>query len=256
MKLFFRKTGEGQPILILHGVFGSSDNWFSISKMIAEKGFAVYALDARNHGQSPRSEEFSYDLMADDLNEFIEDNHLEKPIIIGHSMGGKTVMHFAMKYPGKFSKLIIVDIAPKFYPSHHSHIIQGLNSIDLENLKSRNEAEVQLSKFVSNVGEKQFLLKNLYRTEDGKFAWRLNIPVLSREIYQIGGDFADVHEVSERVLFIRGSESGYIFDEDIPTIKNIFPNAIIETIEGAGHWVQAEKPAEFVEVVVEFVNEK
>lgn len=254
MKLFFRKTGEGQPILILHGVFGSSDNWFSISKMIAEKGFAVYAIDARNHGQSPRSQAFSYDVMADDLNEFIEDNHLEKPIIIGHSMGGKVVMHFAMKYPQKFSKLIIVDIAPKFYPSHHGHIIQGLNSIDLENLKNRNEAETQLVKFVSNVGERQFLLKNLYRTENGKFDWRINLPVLSKEIYQVGGDFTDVHEVSEPTLFIRGSESGYIFDEDIPVIKNIFPNAIIETIEGAGHWVQAEKPAEFVEAVLNFVR--
>ncbi|WP_394995191.1 alpha/beta fold hydrolase [Emticicia sp.] len=256
MKLFFRKTGEGQPILILHGIFGSSDNWFSISKMIAEKGYAIYALDARNHGQSPRSEEFSYELMAADLNEFIEHHQLEKPVIIGHSMGGKTVMHFAMKYPEKFSKLIIVDIAPKFYPYHHGHIIQGLNSIDLENLKSRNDAETQLAKFVSNIGERQFLLKNIYRTEDAKFDWRINLPVLSKEIYQVGGDFTDVHEVNEPVLFIRGSESGYIFDEDIPTIKKIFLNAIIETIVGAGHWVQAEKPLEFVEAVIDFLNKK
>lgn len=254
MKLFFRKTGEGQPILILHGVFGSSDNWFSISKMIAEKGYAIYAIDARNHGQSPRSEEFSYELMADDLNEFIVDNQLIKPIIIGHSMGGKTVMHFAMKYPDKYSKLIVVDIAPKFYPSHHGHIIQGLNSIDLSTLTNRNEADVQLSKFVTNAGEKQFLLKNLYRTEDGKFDWRINLPVLSKEIYQIGGDFMHIKEVTAPTLFLRGSESGYIYDEDIPVIQNIFPNAIVQTIEGAGHWIQAEKPAEFVEAVISFVK--
>lgn len=254
MKLFFRKTGEGKPILILHGVFGSSDNWFSISKMIAEKGYAVYALDARNHGQSPRSEDFSYELMADDLNEFIEYNQLEKPIIIGHSMGGKTVMHFAMKYPNKYSKLIVVDIAPKFYPSHHGHIIQGLNSIDLSSLTNRNEADVQLSKYVTNAGEKQFLLKNLYRTEDGKFDWRINLPVLSKEIYQIGGDFTDAKEVTAPILFLRGSESGYIYDEDIPVIRDIFPNAIVQTIEGAGHWVQAEKPAEFVAAVLDFVS--
>lgn len=254
MKLFFRKTGEGQPILILHGVFGSSDNWFSISKMIAEKGYAVYALDARNHGQSPRSEDFSYELMADDLNEFIEDNQLEKPVIIGHSMGGKTVMHFAMKYPDKYSKLIVVDIAPKFYPSHHGHIIQGLNSIDLSTLTNRNEADVQLSKYVTNTGEKQFLLKNLYRTEDGKFDWRINLPVLSKEIYQIGGDFTDTKEVTASTLFLRGSESGYIYDEDIPVIRDIFPNAIVQTIEGAGHWVQAEKPAEFVAAVLDFIS--
>jgi pimeloyl-ACP methyl ester carboxylesterase len=254
MKLFFRKIGEGQPILILHGVFGSSDNWFSMSKMIAEKGYAVYALDARNHGQSPRSEDFSYELMADDLNEFIDDNQLEKPIIIGHSMGGKTVMHFAMKYPDKYSKLIIVDIAPKFYPSHHGHIIQGLTSIDLSSLKNRNEADIQLSKYVTNAGEKQFLLKNLYRTEDGKFDWRINLPVLSKEIYQIGGDFTNTKEVSALTLFLRGSESGYIYDEDIPVIRNFFPNAIIQTIKGAGHWVQAEKPEEFLEAILDFLK--
>ena len=256
MKLFFRKTGDGQPILILHGVFGSSDNWFSISKMIAEKGYAVYALDARNHGQSPRSEAFSYELMAEDLNEFSTEHQLQKPVIIGHSMGGKTVMHFAMKYPEKFSKLIIVDIAPKFYPSHHTHIIQGLNAINLANLKNRNDAESQLAAFVSNVGERQFLLKNLYRTEDGKFDWRINLPVLSKEIYQIGGDFIDVSKVSKPVLFLRGSESGYIFDEDIAVIKTIFSDATIETIEGAGHWVQAEKPVEFVAAVINFIIDK
>ena len=248
MKLYFRKTGQGQPILILHGVFGSSDNWFTISKMIAEKGFAVYALDARNHGQSPRSEDFSYELMADDLNEFIEEHQLDKPIIIGHSMGGKTVMHFAMKYEGKFSKLIIVDIAPKYYPSHHGHIIQGLNSINLETLANRKEAELQLDRYVTSVGERQFLLKNLYRNDMGKF------PVLSREIYQIGGDFTDTHEITEPVMFMRGSESGYIYDEDLTAIKKIFPNATIETIEGASHWIQADKPNEFVEAVVRFIG--
>ena len=254
MKLYFRKTGEGQPILILHGVFGSSDNWFTISKMIAEKGFAVYTLDARNHGQSPRSEEFSYELMAEDLNEFIDEHQLVKPIIIGHSMGGKTVMHFAMKYEGKFSKLIIVDIAPKFYPSHHGHIIQGLNSIDLDKLTNRKEAELQLDRYVTSVGERQFLLKNLYRNELGKFDWRINLPVLSREIYQVGGDFTDAHEITAPVLFMRGSESGYIYDEDIPVIKKIFTNATVETIEGAGHWIQAEKPNEFVDAVLRFVS--
>jgi pimeloyl-ACP methyl ester carboxylesterase len=254
MKLFYRKTGEGRPVLILHGVFGSSDNWFTISKMIADKGFAVYALDARNHGQSPRSEEFSYELMAEDLNEFIDEHQLDKPIIIGHSMGGKTVMHFAMKHAGKFNKLVIVDIAPKYYPSHHGHIIQGLNSIDLDKLTNRKEAELQLDRYVTSVGERQFLLKNLYRNELGKFDWRINLPVLSREIYQVGGDFTDTREISEPVLFLRGSESGYIYDEDVTAIKKIFPNAKVETIEGAGHWIQADKPSEFVEAVVGFIG--
>ncbi len=254
MKLFFRKSGEGKPIIILHGVFGSSDNWFSISKAIAEKGFAVYALDARNHGQSPRSEIFGYEWMAEDLHEFIQDHQLQDAIIIGHSMGGKTVMHFAMKYPSLFDKLIVVDIAPKFYPAHHSHIIQGLQAIDLETLASRQEAEKTLAMHVSNIGERQFLLKNLYRTETGKFDWRINLPVLSREIYQIGGDFTDTQVVEKPILFIRGSESGYIFDEDISMIQEIFPLASVLTIQGAGHWVQAEKPEAFVEAVIQFIK--
>ncbi len=255
MKLFFRKTGEGKPIIILHGVFGSSDNWYSISKNIAEKGFAVYALDARNHGQSPRSEDFSYEWMAEDLHEFIQDHQLHDAIIIGHSMGGKTVMHFAMKYPALFSKLVVVDIAPKFYPAHHSHIIQGLAAIELDNLQNRNAAETTLALYVANPAERQFLLKNLYRNESGKFDWRINLPVLSREIYQIGGDFTDTKIVEKPVLFIRGSESGYIFDEDIPAIQEIFPLAKVLTIEGAGHWVQAEKPDDFIQAVLQFVNE-
>lgn len=252
MDLFYRKAGEGQPIVILHGVFGSSDNWFTISKVLAEKGFEVYTLDARNHGQSPRSEDFSYDLMADDLHEFIEKHQIKNPIIVGHSMGGKTSMLYAMKYPDTFSKLVVVDIAPKFYPTHHEHIIKGLNAINLDELKSRNEAETIAIQYIPNFGERQFLLKNLYRNEAGKFDWRINLPVLSKEIYQIGGDFDRIRKVTEPTLFIRGSESGYISDEDIPMIQETFPNATIETIEGAGHWVQAEKPEAFVDTLVKF----
>lgn len=254
MKLFYRQVGEGKPLLILHGVFGSSDNWFTTSKMIADAGFSVYTLDARNHGQSPRSEDFSYEVMADDIAEFIDEHQLERPIIVGHSMGGKVTMQFAMNYPNKFSKLIIVDIAPRFYPAHHGHIIQGLSSINLDTLKSRQEAEAQVLSYIPNFGERQFLLKNLFRTESGKFDWRINLPVIAREIYQIGGELSDIRTVEEPVLFIRGSESGYIHDEDIPAIKVIFPNVEVETIEGASHWVQADKPKEFVESVVRFAK--
>lgn len=253
MKLFFRKIGEGTPIVVLHGVFGSSDNLYTASKAIAETGFAVYTLDARNHGQSPRNEEFSYELMADDLNQFLEEQNLQSPILMGHSMGGKVVMQYAMKYRN-FSKLIIIDIAPKFYPTHHNHIIKGLNAIPLETLTSRKEAEEIFSQYVSDLGERQFLLKNLYRTEAGTFDWRINVPVLSREIYQIGGELNEIRIVEEPTLFLRGSESSYINDEDESTIKSIFKNAEIRTIQGANHWVHATKPLEFIENVVEFAK--
>ena len=252
MNLFYRHVGEGYPMIILHGIFGISDNWLTVSKLFAENGFSVYALDARNHGQSPRSDEFSYAAMAADLMEFIEQNNLVLPIIIGHSMGGKTVMQFAANYPDVFSQMIVVDIAPKFYPPHHQHILAGLRAINLANLQNRNEADVQLSKFVDEFGVRQFLLKNLYRTPEGKFEWRINLPILDREINNISDELTGLGIIEAPVLFIRGGESSYIQDEDIAMIKRIFPNGIFETIEGAGHWVQADKPKEFVETVLKF----
>ncbi|RAJ96013.1 pimeloyl-ACP methyl ester carboxylesterase [Larkinella arboricola] len=255
MKLYYRQTGEtGTPIIILHGIFGSSDNWLTISKTIAEHNHRVFLVDQRNHGRSPRSEVFDYDAMAADLQEFITDHQLEKPVVIGHSMGGKTVMQFAMDYPGQFSRLVVVDIAPKFYPIHHAELIRGLKAIDLLNIKSRNEADEILSRYEPILPVRQFLLKNLYRTEAGQFDWRLNLPVIEQELHGIGGELRNVRIITEPTLFIRGSESPYIKDQDQAEIKRIFPNSTLATIEGAGHWVQAEKPTEFVEVLMSFLN--
>lgn len=255
MKLFFRQTGDtGPAIVILHGVFGSSDNWLTIGKTIAARGYRVFALDQRNHGQSPRAGEQDYTSMAADLREFLIDQQLDDPILIGHSMGGKTVMQYAMDYPGTFSKLVVVDIAPRFYPVHHRDIIRGLNAINLTTLTSRNEADAILSRYEPLVSVRQFLLKNLYRNEQGRFNWRLNLPVIERELHGIGDELTNPRIVTEPTLFMRGSESPYITDEDIPTIKRIFLNAHVETIQGAGHWVQAEKPIEFVETLMKFLS--
>jgi esterase len=255
MQLFFRKIGEtGPPIVILHGVFGSADNWATIQKHIAEAGYTSYALDARNHGRSPWSDDFSYEIMADDLMKFVDSQVLINPIIIGHSMGGKVAMQFAMKYPEAFSKLIVVDIAPKFYPSHHGHILQAFNLIDLTLYNSRNEVDAEFAKFVPDFGERQFLMKNLGRNENNAFEWKINVPVLSREIYQIGGEMTDVKTVVKPTLFIKGERSPYIEEEDFSAIKSIFMNAQIETVEGAGHWVQAEKPKEFLEIILKFLS--
>lgn len=253
MKLFFRQTGDSGPaIVILHGVFGSSDNWLTIGKTIAAQGYRVFALDQRNHGQSPRAEEQDYTSMAADLREFLTDQQLDDPVLIGHSMGGKTVMQYAMDYRNTFSKLVVVDIAPRFYPVHHRDIIRGLKAIDLMDLTSRNEADAVLSRYEPLVSVRQFLLKNLYRNEQGRFDWRLNLPVIERELHGIGDELTNPRIVTEPTLFMRGSESPYITDEDIPTIKRIFPNAYVETIQGASHWVQAEKPVEFVETLMKF----
>ncbi|MEA5139361.1 alpha/beta fold hydrolase [Arcicella rigui] len=256
MKLYFRQSGEsGSPIIILHGIFGSSDNWLTIGKILGEEN-RVFMVDQRNHGQSPRSDEFNYDVMAADLHEFILEHKLENPIIVGHSMGGKAVMQFAMSYPDAFSKMVVVDIAPKYYPVHHSMILQGLASVDLKNLKSRTEANEILSRFEENEGVRQFLLKNLWRNpvKNNEFDWRINLPVITQNIDVVGHELQNEQTVEKPALFIRGSESHYIQPEDERKIWELFPNYELETIEGAGHWVQADKPKEFIEILTRFVK--
>lgn len=256
MKLFFRKTGEsGSNIIILHGIFGSSDNWLTIGKVLGEH-YTVYMLDQRNHGQSPRSDVFNYEVMAADLKEFIDENAIENPILVGHSMGGKVVMQFAMNYPDAFAKMVVVDIAPKFYPVHHSMILQGLAAVDLKNLKSRTEANEILKRFEESEGVRQFLLKNLWRNpeKNNEFDWRINVPVIAKNIDVVGHELENEHSVSKPILFIRGVSSHYIQPEDERKIWELFPNYELETIEGAGHWVQADKPQEFIEVLSRFVK--
>ena len=259
MKLYYREVGEptAAPLIIVHGIFGSSDNWLTISKTIAAQGYRVILPDQRNHGQSPRSEEFSYADMVADIHELITDLGLDNPIIIGHSMGGKTMMQYAFTFPGTFRALVIVDIAPKFYPVHHSEILRGLAAIDLKGIRTRTEADAALSAYEPSPTVRQFLLKNLYREDvegASQFAWRLNLPVISREIHGVGEELTNPHPITERTLFIRGRRSPYILDSDWPAILRLFPNAQLATIEDAGHWVQAEKPAEFVQVLMGFLK--
>ena len=256
MKLFYKQVGEnGTPIIILHGIFGYSDNWLTIGKVLGET-HQIFIIDQRNHGQSPRSEDFDYNVMAEDLREFIDDHKIDNPILLGHSMGGKTVMQFAMNYPDRFSKMIVVDIAPKFYPVHHSMILQGLASINLKTLKSRTEANDLLKRFEENEGVRQFLLKNLWRnpTKNNEFDWRINVPVITKNIDIVGFELSGEKSVKKPVLFIKGSESHYIQPEDERKIWELFPDYELITIEGAGHWVQADKPKEFIEIITQFSN--
>ncbi len=253
MNLYYRELGEGNPpIVILHGVFGSSDNWFTVSKGLAET-HKIYLLDARNHGQSPHTDDFNYDIMADDLLEFINQHRLIKPIIIGHSMGGKTVMKFAVKYPDAFSKMVVVDISPRYYKPHHQTIIDGLTAIPIDNLKTRQEADDILKTFEPELGVRQFLLKNIYRNEENGFSWRMNFEVIKNKIENIGEALEEGAKITKPTLFVRGANSKYIQEKDIELIHTIFSDASIVTIEGSGHWVQAEKPKAFLEAVKAFL---
>ena len=254
MQLFFRQVGTGRPMIIIHGLFGSCDNWLTISKVIAEQGFSVYAIDQRNHGRSPHADTHTYPELAEDLHEFIQQQGLENPILVGHSMGGKTVMQYAMTYPDTFSHLVVVDIAPKAYPVHHTKILEGLKAIPLSQIQNRNEAEVILSQYEPSVSVRQFLLKNLYRNDAGVFDWRINLSVIESNIELIGDDLENAHPIKTPTLFIRGANSRYILDEDFWTIQTLFPNATMDTIENAGHWVQAEQPEAFVKSLVSFVE--
>lgn len=250
MKLHYRELGEGQPFIILHGLFGFSDNWQTHAKKLAEY-YRVILVDLRNHGHSDWSEDFSYEIMADDVKELCDDLHLADIIMLGHSMGGKTAMFFAQKHESLLEKLIVVDMGIKSYPMHHDHILAGLKSLDLEALKSRSEAEKILAKNIDSDGVRQFLLKNIYWKEKGKMAWRMNIPVLEREMPTILGSLPE-GESFVPTLFIRGALSQYVIDEDIPSIEEVFPDSELVTIENAGHWVHAENPDAFLEAVLGF----
>jgi len=268
MKLHYRKLGQGKPVLILHGLFGSSDNWNGIGKKLAEygstlpagrqgsltTGFEVYLIDQRNHGRSPHSDGFNYQLMSDDLCEFVDDNFIEDAVVIGHSLGGKTAMTFALQHPEKVKKLIVVDISPHASQAYLYLILQGLMSIDLGVVKSRKAADEQLSLTIGDLTLRKFLLKNLYWKEQGVLNWRFNLEIINREIKAVGEGIGDEKKFDKPTLFIRGGKSDYIPNSDFAMIKNIFPEAEIKTISNAGHWVHAEAPADFLDCVIKFLN--
>ena len=253
MKLNFKESGNGQPLIILHGLFGSLDNWVSIAKQL-EAEYRVFLVDQRNHGKSPHSSEWDYQVMADDLKEFIEEHQLTMPIIVGHSMGGKVAMKFAGQHPNDLGNLVVVDMGPKAYPVHHRGIIDGLKSLDLSSIKSRGEVDKELSHHISEFGVRQFLLKNLTRDEMGGFSWKMNLDVIDANIENVGEDLLSSTHYDGRCLFLRGSNSNYIVDEDISDLKKSFPNSVVETIEGAGHWIHAEKPQEFLTALKSYLD--
>lgn len=252
MKLFFREYGQGKPLIILHGLFGSSDNWLTQAKLFADS-FKVYTVDLRNHGLSPHSDLFDYPSMVGDLAEFLDDHNIIAPVFIGHSMGGKAAMNFALTHPEKIDKLIVVDISPRAYDLEHYAILDGLNAIPVETITARNEAEDILSKFVPDSDVRQFLLKNLQRKPSGGFSWKINLPVLTEKLSNIGVDLQVKGTFTKPTLFIRGARSNYVLDGDWDRISTLFPEAMLETMD-TGHWVQAEKPKEFVDLVIQWLG--
>lgn len=255
MKLFFRKSGTGRPLIILHGLFGISDNWAGLAKQWSEH-FTVYAVDLRNHGQSPHSEEWNYAAMAEDIIELIADEKLNDVVLLGHSMGGKAGMRLAIDYPNALSKLIVVDIAPRQSLPNNTEVVNALLQVDMNAITSRKDAEAVLRPLLHEEGTIQFLLKNLFwKEEDGekKLAWRFNLDVISRDIHEVYAATLPDRVCETETLFIRGSRSQYIMPEDEADIRVQFPNAQIITVENAGHWVHADQPQEVFALVRDFV---
>ena len=290
MRLNYRKMGEGKPLFILHGLFGLSDNWATIGKILSQH-FEVYLIDLRNHGHSPHSDEWTYPAMANDILELIENvlkdkqpndeqsNKNSSAILMGHSLGGKVAMQFASLYPEKLEKLIVVDMAPKNYSGSSFDFAQKLIAINLPELKTRKEAEEKLSSFIHTTAELQWMQKNIYwrphpqspcltpLKERGKrrgeklegsnnqiLEWKFNLKAIAENSNKIKNTFnLGKKQISAPALFIRGEKSNYILDSDISEIKKIFSNSEFITIAGAGHWVHADNPKEFAEAVKIFL---
>lgn len=254
MKLFYRNYGEGQPVIILHGLFGISDNWVTIGRRLAEK-FEVFIVDQRNHGQSPHSDTFNYYALVEDLYEFIQDHQLTNPILIGHSMGGKVAMNFALEHPHYVDKLIVVDMSVRKYPArqYHMNILNAMLSIDFDNVSSREEIAAIISDKVESPRVTKFILKNLYRIGKSRLAWRLNVEDIYNNIENVFEGVEGPYTSDVPALFVRGGKSEYIMDEDYAMILRKFPNATFKTIEEASHWVHADAPDELCKYFSEFL---
>ena len=252
--LYSKIEGIGKPLLVLHGFLGMSDNWKTLASQYVELGFQVHLLDMRNHGRSFHSDEFSYEVMVQDVFNYCQENNFEKVTIIGHSMGGKVAMLFATTYPAKVEKLIIADIGSKFYTPHHQDILSGLTAVDFSKKPSRVEVEEILYPYIPDFGTRQFLMKNLYWVEPGQLAFRFNLKVFNEKILEIGTALPKNAIFNQPTLFIRGGNSNYILDVDLPEIKTHFPMMQLATIPNVGHWLHAENPKLFFEETAAFLK--
>lgn len=252
--LYSKIEGEGKPLLILHGFLGMSDNWKSFASKYTENGFQVHLLDLRNHGRSFHSDDFNYEVMMNDVFDYCKHHNLQKIDLIGHSMGGKVAMFFATTYPELVDKLIIADIGPKYYLPHHQDILAGLNAVDFSKKPDRTEVEEILYPFIPDFGTRQFLMKSLYWIEPGQLAYRFNLPVFNKKIEEIGAALPLEKQFEKPTLFIRGGNSKYILDSDLPQIEKQFPKFQLKTIPNVGHWLHAENPLMFFEETLDFLK--
>lgn len=253
MKLNHKIYGAGEPIIILHGLFGMLDNWQTIAKKLAAE-YMVILVDQRDHGRSPHTEDFNYHLLAEDLKFFMDENWIHRASIIGHSMGGKTAMQFALHYSEMVEKLIVVDMAPIAYEPGHNEIFEALKSIDLNELTERKTAAFLLEEQLDSPSVVQFLLKNLSRTKEGSYRWKMNLDLIIDKYDSILEAISGDHAFEGDSLFIKGEHSDYILPEHMPYILDHFPAMQVTEIKGAGHWVHADKPQVLLNELTTFLH--
>lgn len=251
-KLNYKEFGKGQPLIILHGLFGMLDNWNSFAQELKDE-FHIFLVDQRNHGRSFHDDEMNYKVMAEDLSAFMEEHDIEKAHIMGHSMGGKTAMSFAGRFPQKVKKLIVVDIAPKEYQPGHEEIFKALRSLPVGEIDQRKDAREHLSQYIKDEGVRLFLLKNLKRNKEGSYEWRMNLKGIYQNYENILSALPESIHFEGPTLFVSGEKSDYIQSDDKELIRVHFPTAKIEVINEAGHWVHADRQAELLDVVRSFL---
>ena len=253
MQLNFKQSGQGEALIILHGLMGSLDNWQSVVKVLSEF-YTVYTLDQRNHGKSPHSDDFSYDLLAADLLDFMDQQHIAKASIIGHSMGGKAAMHFALLHPERVNKLIVSDISPSVYEDRHNLVFKALKAVDLATATTREDVQHVIEQFIDEQSTVLFLMKGLYRDTNNQFQWRFNVPALDAHYIDISDFPEHSNNFSGKTLFVKGENSDYINASNYPDIIRYFPQHDIAEIANAGHWVHADNPQQFCSTVLDFLK--
>jgi len=253
VQLRFRSYGHGPALVVLHGLLGSSDNWHTLGNILGNH-FHTFILDQRNHGRSPHADEFNYRVLAEDVREFLRQHGIRSAHVLGHSMGGKTAMQFALTYPNLVNKLVVVDIAPKPYPALHDEIPDVLTALDMRAYSSRQEVDNALTIRIPDVAMRQFLLKNLKRDESGSLHWKPNVGVIRDNYAAIAKAVVPSQAFPKPTLFVRSNRSGYVLDDDIPLITEMFADFKIVTLD-AGHWIHAETPEEFGRIVLDFLED-
>lgn len=255
MDLHYKQYGTGAPLVILHGLLGAGGNWHTLSDKVFSEAFSVYALDQRNHGRSPHHDVIDYASMAEDLRAFQERHGLGPLHLMGHSMGGKTAMHFALRYPEQVARLIVVDMAPRAYPPNHDAILHAMGAVDFAVYTTRQQVDDALARYIRSYPVRQFLLKNLtYDQESERYAWQVNLEAITKHYGRLNEAVTAEAPYDGPALFVRGAQSDYVTDDDRDEIRRLFPRAEVATVPDAGHWVHADAPEAFARVVMDFLT--